>query len=125
MIKLGSWQPGDDPLIPTKKGYGYRPGMTEDALFDSTRVWWRVSLDQIARRDINHAVAVVGGVTRAIYSVESWSRRGSTPERSGFAGARLYEGAAFDEYVGPCGKRVEFRPGAQAPIMYWPPARKP
>lgn len=52
-------------------------GMTDDELYEATRKWWRVHQ---RRRQLDQecapqwAMAVYGGVVRAVYRIESWER---------------------------------------------------
>lgn len=44
-------------------------GMDEQALYDTTRMWWKLG-DR--RKDADFALAVHGGVVRAVYKIDGW-----------------------------------------------------
>lgn len=44
-------------------------GITEDSLYEETRAWWRMGLRRL-RAD--YAMAVYGGVVRAVYAIDDW-----------------------------------------------------
>jgi uncharacterized protein len=121
-IRLGSrWIPQREALEPgyQREGAGWRPGISDEELFDATRGWWVLSTTQIAQRRIHHVVCVVEGVTRALYEVDTWTRR-RQDNRVAFTGAIIRSGPVFDAYVGSLGKRVPFAPHSQNPPLYWP-----
>lgn len=53
----------------------WRPGISQDALYDATRRWWRIDK---RRRTLGHprapqwALAVAHGVVRAVYRIDGW-----------------------------------------------------
>ena len=47
----------------------FRKSMGEDALYEATRVWWRMGS---RRLKADYAMAVHGGVVRAVYKIEGW-----------------------------------------------------
>ena len=47
----------------------FRKGMSEDALYETTRVWWRVGP---RRLKADYAMAVHDGVVRAVYKIDGW-----------------------------------------------------
>ena len=107
-----------------RKIVGYHPDMSDDEIVMSTQAWWRISKDRIKRQDIQYAVAVYQGVTRAIMKIGDWEEREfeeSNSIRRGFSAEIIKEGTIYEAYVGELGKRVEtFRKGSQTPIYYWP-----
>jgi hypothetical protein len=122
-IRLGTrWIPKRETLERGywREGAGWRPGISDRELFDSTRGWWVLSPAQIERRGIRYVVCVVEGVTRALYEADAWIRR-RRDNRVAFTGTILRSGPVFDGYVGPLGKRVPFAPHSQNPPLYWPP----
>lgn len=47
----------------------FHRGMSRDALYETTRVWWRMGS---RRLKADYAMAVHGGVVRAVYKIERW-----------------------------------------------------
>lgn len=45
-------------------------GMDSDALYETTRMWWRIASRM--RRRAEYAMAVHGGVVRAVYRIDGW-----------------------------------------------------
>ncbi len=121
LIRLGPWRDEPEPLEPghMRAGAGWRNDLTATELYDSVRGWWRITADSVARRGAAHAVAVFEGVTRAVWSIDGWLPPRSDG-RCAFAGTPVTEGAIFDHYCGPFGKRVPFPTHAQNPTHYWP-----
>lgn len=118
LIRLGPWRDEHDPHT-GRRGVGYRVGIEDADLYNSTRAWWRASRSEVERRGIRHFVAVYRGVSRAIYEIGKVVER--SDGRIGFTGTRVTRGPAFDDYVGPLGKRVDFPTYSQNPVTYWPP----
>ena len=129
LIRLGPWVDQPDEELP-RPGHGYRPAMTDSALYDSTRAWWRISL-KVAHA-YAYAVCVYEGVTRAVWKIDHdrW-RRSTTGQHAGrlcFEGRRVEAGEqAYAEFIGKRGRRVPAtRPdgravfGSGSPIAYWP-----
>jgi len=138
LIKLSDWVAelphpgfagtGADPPA-SRAGYGYRPDMTPDQLYQSVRAWW--VLDSKRAEGFRYAVAVHGGVTLGVWEITPGSWRSSTP-KPGESVRWSFEGTAappevVQEFVGPTGKRVpRFREdgrnvfGQANPIGYWP-----
>lgn len=120
LVRITGWKDSPEEIEPGvyRDGNGFRPGMTEQDLVNSTRAWWRMSPKTVERRNIHHAVAVHEGVTRAVMEIGDWIRRNDG--RWAFAATPLGGGEVFDAWVGPLGRRVEFTKAAQNPITYWP-----
>ena len=120
LIRLHPWR--DFPEViekgHTRPGYGWRLGMTTDEVYASARAWWKLDQPNLAKRGIDHAVAVANGVTRAVFQIDRWIQRDDG--RWAFAGRVINSGPIFDSYVGPLGKKVAFARGSQAPVTYWP-----
>lgn len=127
LIKLFGWHPEIDQEI-GRQGYGYRPDMTPEELYGSTRAWWRVSLKRVHR--YKYAVAVHEGVTRGVWAIDPrgwhpWNR----PDRllrHAFEG-RDAPDEIRDAFYGRIGLRVpNERPdgrrvfGSASPIGFWP-----
>ena len=130
LIRLGPWidDPDDEALRP---GYGYRSGMTDTELLDSTRAWWRFNRSRVGQ--YAYAVAVYDGITRGIWAIDQTSWR---PWKAPHGGGRSEIRWAFDakpapsrvreEFVGEIGRRVSYRPsggpvfGQSGSIAYWP-----
>lgn len=120
LIRLGRWKELPEEIEPGvhRSGNGYRPEMPLEEVVDATRAWWRVSPRSVARRGVEHAVAVHEGVTRAVMRIGDWTRRNDG--RWAFAAEVLEEGPVYDAWIGQVGRRVEFVTAAQNPIIYWP-----
>ncbi len=56
-------------VILIKVPYRFKKGMGEDALYEATRVWWRMGS---RRLKADYAMAVHGGVVRAVYKIDGW-----------------------------------------------------
>lgn len=122
LIRLGAWKEQVEEIEPGtfREGHGFREGMTPDELVQSARAWWaNISSTGAQRRGIRHAVAVHRGITRAVMEIGDWIQRGN---RWAFAATSLTNGPVHDAWVGPLGRRVEFKPGSQSPAIYWTPA---
>jgi len=120
LIRLRRW--AEDPdRIGGVKGYGYRSGMSNRELYDTTRQWWVVSPDRVDREGVEHAVPVYEGVTRGLFTIRSWRSDARRPGRWSFSGQAVLSGPLFDEVVGPLGHRVPFAAHSQNPISYWLP----
>jgi len=129
LIRLGPWVDQPDEELP-RSGHGYRPGICDSALYDSTRGWWRISLKVALAYP--YAVCVYEDLTRAIWEIEHdrW-RRSTSRKHAGrlcFEGRRVQAGQqAYVEFIGQHGRKVPAtRPdgratfGAGSPIAYWP-----
>jgi hypothetical protein len=129
LIKLGDWRSQPDAELP-RPGHGYRHGMSDAALYDSTRAWWRISPE--VALGYPYAVCVYGGVTRAAWEIDhrSWRISSGTlyAGRIAFEGRRVRPGEnAYEEFIDRQGRRVPAtRPDGRAvfgsgqPIAYWP-----
>lgn len=129
LIKLGPWKVLPDAL--PRPGHGFRPGMTESELYDSTRAWWVISRDRAM--NTQWFVSVYAGITRGVWEFDhaTWSSRlsplpnGKVQQRWAFEGrsAPDHVRAAF---IGDLGKRIpprdDGRPvfGSGSVIAYWP-----
>lgn len=61
----------------------FRPDLTDEGLYDATRLWWVMN----PKRNPTHALAVYNGVIRAVYAIDSWERS-DDGRRWGFTGKR-------------------------------------
>ncbi len=122
MIRLTpKWMPLREELESGyfRQGAGAYPGMSEEELYDAVRAWWRGDPAAVDRRGVRHVVAVVQGVTRAIYEIKEFI--GPRDDgRWGFRGRPVEGGPMWERYVGPWGRRVPFATSAQNPLIYWP-----
>lgn len=50
--------------------------------------------------------------------IGSWTQ--SDDDRRCFVATPVLDGPMFDAWIGPLGKRAEFKEAARNPIMYWP-----
>ncbi len=130
LIKLGWWGDEMDTELP-RRGYGYRHGMSDQELYDSTRAWWPMSLERA--KGYRYAVTIFQGVTRAVYQIDParWRRQQQPAgsRRVAFEAARLREGEVFEAFMGmdskgtcvpptrPTGRAVF---GTGGSIAYWP-----
>jgi hypothetical protein len=122
MIRLGRWVEQHEAMEPGmwRHGHGWKEDLSEAALYDSVRGWWKISPAALTRRGIRHAVAVYQGVTRSVYEIDpdGWQQR---PDgRRAFTGTVVTSGRVQRAYVGRLGKKVPFIDAAQNPIAYWP-----
>lgn len=123
LVRLGYWQDEKVEIEPGhyRSGYGYRDGMTDVEMGDSVRAWWNISPGSVKARKTEYAVAVHEGITRGVFKIgENWIQRDDG--RWAFDVARIADGAVFESWVGPLGRRVSdhFRQGNQNPIRYYP-----
>lgn len=110
----------DDPVMLIRIARRYRPGMSDDALYDATRRAWKVGK---RRERARFACAVFEGVVREVYEIDRWSkaspRKGETfleRKRWEFVGRPAQE-AIRSKYLG--GHVHSYLPhGAQNPIRY-------
>ena len=120
-IRLGAWRDQVEEIETGtfREGRGFREDMTPEQLVDSTRAWWaNISPSEVERRGVRHAVAVHRGITRGVMEIGTWIQRG---HRRAFSAVAVTEGPVYDVWVGPLGRFVEFKPGSQSPVTYWPP----
>lgn len=98
---------------------------------ESVSGWWRIDLDKVRHRRIEHVAAVHRGVTRALLKIEqgSWKTRidkpgtedGTPVKRRAFSFKIIDSGDLFNDVVGPHGHRVPVRArGDQSSVHYWP-----
>jgi len=120
LVRLGEWTDRDMAMQPgyKRRGHGFRIGITDRELLDSTRGWWRVSPASVERKGIHHAVAVHEGITRAVMTIGKWHQR--TDGRRAFHAELITSGALHRAWVGEHGKRVDIESKSQSPIIYWP-----
>lgn len=124
LIKLSWWADEEDAALP-RHGYGFKRGMSREALYDSTRAWWKLSLSRA--KGFDYAVAVFQGVTRGVWRIDhsSWRSEGG---RVAFRGSEIVPSdEAYDAYIGAIGRRVPAMRadgrtvfGSGQPIAYWP-----
>ena len=138
LITLKGWidKPERIPGEETRDGYGYkREWLTSsvreqhfEEIGHSVCAWWRIDLARVERNNIEYAVAVHRGVTRAVFRIlpGTWEEQGG---RRGFQFERITHGKVplsgkrdlYDEVVGPYGHRTpEKKKGDMAPVRYWP-----
>lgn len=133
LITLNGWfsQPEPLPGGGTRAGFGFKRSWLDktlrsaeiDTLADSTRCWWRIDPRRVEANDIKYAVAVYGGITRALFRIlpGSWTSLKAKPERRGFRAEPVEDGSVFDEVIGPHGHRVPPKArGDQSQFNYWP-----
>ncbi len=120
LVRLSRWRDRPEEIEPGvwRSGNGYRPGISECDLFDSTRAWWKLSPSSADRRRVEYAVAVHEGVTRGIMRIGEWIQR--EDGRRAFTASPVDDPSIVEQWIGPLGRRVEFTAAAQNPISYWP-----
>jgi hypothetical protein len=131
LITLREWIALEEPLPGggTRAGFGFkRTWLNEtlrrqdiDVLADATRCWWGINPHSVETHGIEHAVAVYGGVTRALFCIlpDSWEQL--KQRRRGFCAEPIMTGALFDDVVGRHGHRVPAKArGDQSQFHYWP-----
>ena len=116
----------DEPAILIRINQLYRPGMSDEELYDATRGIWVARGERRARA--KYALAVYQGIVREVYRIDRWYAAGTTPYhtrrftdedirgRWEFVG-EVAEEALRRKYIG---KSVAsyFPRGAANPIMY-------
>lgn len=92
----------------------YRPTMSEAELYEATPRSWK--LDPKRARKASLALAVEGGIIRAVYIPERWV---PTPDPE-YAGRWAFEGAVAVGAIDLVGKSVArlFRKGESNPVKY-------
>lgn len=121
LIRLATtWRKQVEEIEPgyMRAGSGWREGMTSLELRDSVRAWWKLDASRLERDDIDHVVAVVGGVTRALYRIDSVIGPRPRDGRIAFHLTEVKRGSLNEQVVGVT---VDFARGAANPIRYWPP----
>ena len=116
VIRLADWV--EEPDDPVRKAAGYKREATYQQIVDATRAWWRIRPERVEAEGIKYAVAVHKGVSRAVMEIGEWQQRGDG--RWAFEATPITDGEIFDKWVGPLGKRIRFKKGAQSPVLYWP-----
>src|SRR5688500_1455684 len=66
----------DEPALLIRIPRLWKPGMSDDELYDATRWHWKVGP---RRKRAELAFAVAGGVVREVYRSASWHPAGTTP----------------------------------------------
>jgi hypothetical protein len=87
-----------EPAILLKIDVLYRPEMSDEELYDTTRGVWKAAPPR--RNQVRFALAVVGGIVKEVYAVESWHHANTTLYRSGRADVGLPEYARRCEFTG-------------------------
>lgn len=117
----------------TRAGYGYKREWLTSSVREqhfeeigrSVCAWWRIDPERVERNNIENAVAVHRGVTRAVFRIlpGTWEEQGG---RRGFQFEPVTRDDdtlpdLYDEVVGPYGHRIpEKKKGDMAPLRYWP-----
>lgn len=115
----------EEPALLIRVAAKYRQGMSAAEIYEVTRGVWRLG----ERRDrAEIAVAVFGGVVRAVYRIGSWHSAGSTTyatrpaEDVCVAGRWEFSGAPADRSIATkyVGRSVAhyFKRGATNPVLY-------
>jgi hypothetical protein len=127
LVKLGAWTPDDDADLP-RSGYGYRPDVTEQELYDAARAWW--VLNPGRAHWYPYAAAVAGGVVVGVWEINHGTWRSIDCSRLGRAAVRwAFEGKPASpevqqQFLGKAipGERPDGGPvfGSGSVIAYWP-----
>lgn len=137
LFTLHQWEdkPEDIPGGKRRDGNGYkREWLTSDIrekhfeeIGRSTCAWWRVGKDRA--KEIEYAVAVHRGVTRAIFRINTWVDHPEIKGRRGFQFEPITRGEVtlpgerdlYDEVVGQYGHRIPDKlKGDMSQFRYWP-----
>lgn len=138
LITLKGWtdKPERIPGGETRDGYGYKREWLTSSVREqhfeeigrSVCAWWRIDAAKVERNNIEYAVAVHRGVTRAVFRIlpGTWKKQGG---RRGFQFEPVTRGDVtlpdgrdlYDEVVGAYGHRTpEKQQGEMAALRYWP-----
>lgn len=74
----------DDRVVLLQIPRLYREGMSDVALYEATRGFWRM---QPGDRDIDYAFAVSDGIIREVYAIDRWQPAGTDTYRTRSLGA--------------------------------------
>lgn len=125
-VRLAPWTDDADTDLP-RRGFGYRPGMTEQELRDSTRAWWVLNVNRAAK--MRYMAAVTEGVVVGVWRIVDGSWRSIDGRRLGKSPRRwacdLVDAPddMWDRIVGqPVPERPDGSPlfGSGSVIAYWP-----
>ena len=138
LITLKGWidKPERIPGEETRDGYGYKHEWLTSSVREqhfeeighSVCAWWKIDLARVERNNIEYAVAVHRGVTRAVFKIlpgtweEQGGRRGFQFEPVTHGDVKLPDGRdLYDNVVGAHGHRTpEKQRGEMAALRYWP-----
>ncbi|MBS6346140.1 MAG: GIY-YIG nuclease family protein [Alloscardovia omnicolens] len=132
-ITLGGWTDtpeGEDMPGGVKRyGYGYKHEWLPSEerkkhYYDialSASGWWKINPSEEQKRNIEYAVAIHRGVTRALLRIipGSWVYN-ETFKRSAFKFEVVEDGEVFEETVGEFGHREPPRKKGTQSLYYWP-----
>jgi hypothetical protein len=113
----------EEPAILIRIRQLWEPGMSDEDLYDATRAYWKVGR---RREGAELGIAVADSIVRAVYSIDSWHRAGTSGRTS-----RIHSAAPADrwEFIGRLAESLQskyvghsvahyFRHGNQNPILY-------
>jgi hypothetical protein len=113
------------PVILIRINRQFRPGMSAEELYDSTRGVWRISQ---RRERAKYAFSVFRGIVREVYRIDAWHPAGSTVYKTGrqedmhvpgrweFTGQRAEE-SIRSQYIGKSVRDYLPR-GLMSPVVY-------
>lgn len=105
-----------EPTMIIKINRHYREGMGAEALYNTTRQWWRISLERAQR--MKYALAVVNGIVLEVYQIDHWEYGGEEHDkRSRFFG-QVAEERVRQRFVGKTVKAL-YPKGASTPTRYF------
>jgi len=125
-VRLAPWKDDEDHDLP-RRGYGFRAGMTEQELRDSTRAWWVLSAARAAQ--MHYIAAVADGYVVGIWRIVDGSWRTIDGHRLGKSPRRWaceVADAPDDVWARVVGQRTPDRPdggplfGSGSVVAYWP-----
>lgn len=106
----------DDPVIMITINKLYHRGITEEALYESTRKYWHIRLEKGEKA--KYVFGVYQGIVRAVYEPVYWKKilENQLAGRSYFAG-KVARKEALDKYLKKSVRKY-IKHGSQNPIKY-------
>lgn len=105
-----------DPVLLININNLYRRDMTQEEIYNATRVWWKVNLSRCNKA--KYVLSVYKGIVRQVYCPQRWysgfTEKGQA--RVGFEGVPAEQGIR-DKYVN-CSVSKYFSKGSQNPVKY-------
>lgn len=105
-----------EPTMIIKINRHYREGMGAEDLYNTTRQWWRVSLDHAQR--MKYALAVVNGIVLEVYKMERWEYGGEEHDKRSCFFGQVAEESVRQRFIGKSVKAL-FTKGDASPVRYF------